>query len=481
MKDEPFAGAIRPLPESIGYGLVRARGFLIGLVFFCAFSQAANAQTLKDALSHAYVANPQLNAARAALRATNENVPQALSGQRPSITANADAFYETDRFRAPGGAITNRTSVPRGASVEFNQTLFDGFRTPYLISQAEAQVLAERELLRTTEQDVLLAGVSVYMDVVRDTAILDLRNNFVDLLGEQKKESQKRFDVGELTKTDVAQSEARLALARSQMEAAKAQLNASRANFRRVIGSDVGKLRKEGSVDALLPKSVKQAEAIGLIEHPQIRAAVYGIDAADFAIGIAESGLWPTVSVGGSLERRYEVQSNIDRLDSAAIGGRVTMPLYDGGFAPSQVRQTKERLGQRRLDADSVRDQIRALIVANWGNFEAAKAQVLAQNAQTSASDLALFGVREEARVGQRTVLDTLNAEQELLDARVNGVVAERNRIVAAYALLGAVGRLNAQILHLNVAAYDPAEHYNAVRDRWHGLRTPDEEKQGIR
>jgi outer membrane protein len=359
--------------------------------------------------------------------------------------------------------------------------LFDGFRTPYAVSQAEAQVLVERELLRTTEQDVLFTAVAAYMDVVRDMAILGLRNNFVGLLGEQLNESQKRFDVGELTKTDVSQSQARLALARSQMAAAKAQLNASRANFRRVTGADAGKLRKDGSIDALLPKSVAQAEQIGLIEHPQIRAAVYGIDAADFAIGIAESALQPNISIGGSVERRYDVQTNVDRLDSAVIGGRVTMPLYDGGLAPSQVRQSKERLGQRRLDADSVRDQIRALIIANFGNYDAAKAQVQAQNAQTRASDLALFGVREEARVGQRTVLDTLNAEQELLDARVNGVIAERNSVVAAYALLGAIGRLNAEILKLNVALYDPAEHYKAVRDRWHGLRTPDEEKQGIR
>lgn len=461
--------------------LLRARFIVITAVVFAVFPQIASAQSLREALSRAYVANPQLNAARAALRVTNENVPQALSGFRPTISADADAFYESEVAQAPGGAKTARNSVPRGGSIGFNQTLFDGFLTPNRVGQAESLVRAQREVLRTAEQDVLLAAVSAYMDVVRDTTILNERSNFVKLLIEQKNEAQKRFDVGELTKTDVSQSEARLALARSQFETARARLNASKANFRRVIGTEAGKLRKDNAIEALLPKSLQAAEQIGLNEHPQIRAAVYGIDSAEFAIGIAESGLLPTVSVGGSLSRRYEVQDTVNRLDSAAIGGRVTIPIYDGGFAAAQVRQSKELKGQRRIETDSVRDQIRALVITNWGNFDAAKALVVAENAQITASGLALYGVREEARVGQRTILDTLNAEQELLNARVTGIVAERERVVAAYALLGAMGRLNAQVLNLDTGIYDPVEHYNAVRDRWHGLRTPDEEKRGRR
>jgi outer membrane protein len=459
---------------------MRVRKFVFIAVFVCVFSQLASAQTLRDALSQAYVANPQLNAARAALRVSDENVPQALSGYRPRINAEADGGYEADIFQTPGGKV-NRTATPGGFQIELDQNLFDGFRTPNNVGQAEAFVRVQREVLRTTEQDVLLLAVSVYVDVLRDSAILDLRHNFVGLLDEQLKEARARFEAGEITKTDVAQSEARRSLALAQLEAAKAQLTASRANFRRVIGSEPGKLRNTQAIDTLLPKSSDLAQLIGLNEHPQIRAASYGVDAAAFAIAVAESGLLPTVSVTGFATRRFDVQQGVKRLDEASVVGRVTVPIYDGGVAPSQVRQSKEQLGQRRIEADNVRDQIRALIIGNWGNFDAAKAQVLAVNAQIRANELALQGVREETRVGQRTVLDTLNAEQELLDSRVNGVIAERNRLVSAYALLGAIGRLNAQTLRLNVALYNPVEHYEEVHDRWHGLRTPDEEKQGRR
>ncbi len=447
------------------------------MIFLCACFRPAQAQTFRESLAKAYELNPQLNSARAVLRVTNENVPQALSGYRPKLNANADGGYSSTDAQTPSGQV-KRNFTPGGFGVELNQTLFDGLRTPNAVGEAEAQVRAQREMLRTSEQDVLLLAVGAYMDVMRDTAILDLRRNFVGLLGEQLKEARARFEAGTLTRTDVAQSEARQSLARAQTESARAQLNASRANFRRVIRAEPGRLQKTAeAIDTLLPKSVTEAEQIGLNEHPQIRAALYGIDAAAFSIGIAESALLPTVSVSGILDRRFQSQAGVDRLDTAAVVGRVTVPVYDGGLAPSQVRQSKERLGQRWLDSDAVRDQIRALIIANWGNFDAAKAQITAVNAQMRANALALEGVREEARVGQRTVLDTLNAEQELLDSRVNVVIAERNRVVTAYALLGAVGRLNAQMLDLNVALHDPLLHYEEVHDKWHGLRTPGEEE----
>ena len=452
------------------------------------FGQIAHAQTLRDALSQAYEGSPQLNTARAALRVSDENLPQALSGKRPKINFEVDAGYQSRTVDTPT-TNSNTTGIPGGASIVADQTLYDGNRTESTVRRAEADVLVTRELLRTTEQDVLLLAVTAYMDVVRDTALLDLRQNFITVIGEQVRSTQARFDAGELTRTDTAQARARDSLAKAQLAAARAQLNASRANFRRFIGRDPSHLSGADSVDKLLPKSLERALEIGSDEHPQIRSATYGIDSAAFAINIAEGLLLPTVSLEGSVSRRFDTSTTFTggggggaivavpgqtRIDTASVIGRVTIPIYDGGVASSQVRQGKELVNQRRLQVDNVRDQIRSLIVANWGNLDAARAQVEATTALTSADQLALTGVREEAKVGQRTILDALNAEQEYLDAQVTGITAQRDRVVAAYALLGAVGRLNAQQLSLKVETHDPTLHYKQVRDKWFGLRTPE-------
>lgn len=440
-----------------------------------------HAQSLTQALREAYEFSPQLNMARAALRATDENVPQALSGKRPRISANADAGYESRTVDSPSGNFTT-TGTPGGFGITADQTLFDGFRTENRTRQAEAQVLVQREILRTTEQDVLLLAVTAYMDVVRDMALLDLRRNFVNVLGEQLRQTQARFNVGEITRTNVAQAEARQSLARAQMEAARAQLNASRANYRRFIGSDPKHLHTHTSVERMLPKSLDEALLVGADEHPQVRAATYGVDSAAFAIKIAEGTLLPTVSLNASLDRRFSPTTSFGggiptpgetRIDSAAITGRVTIPIYQGGLPESQIRQGKEVMGQRRLEVDFVRDQVRALVTVNWGILDAARAQIEATSAQSRASQIALTGVREEARVGQRTLLDALNAEQELFEAQATGLVAQRDRVVAAFALLGAIGRLNAGRLGLNIDHHDPVLHYEQVRDKWFGLRTP--------
>ncbi len=462
---------------------------VLSVLLLVCFGQISHAQTLRDALSQAYEGSPQLNTARAALRVSDENLPQALSGKRPKINFELDAGYQSRTIDSPTYK-SNTTGIPGGASLTADQTLYDGNRTESTVRRAEADVLVSRELLRTTEQDVLLLAVTSYMDVVRDSALLELRQNFITVIGEQVRSTQARFDAGELTRTDTAQARARESLAKAQLAAARAQLNASRANFRRFVGRDPYRLSGADSVDRLLPKTLEKALEVGSDEHPQIRSATYGIDSAAFAINIAEGLLLPTVTLEGTVSRRFDTSSNFTgggagggavvavpgqtRVDTASVIGRVTIPIYDGGIASSQVRQGKELVNQRRLQVDNVRDQIRALIVANWGNLDAARAQVEATTALTSADQLALTGVREEAKVGQRTILDALNAEQEYLDAQVTGITAQRDRVVAAYALLGAVGRLNAQQLSLKVETHDPTLHYEQVRDKWFGLRTPE-------
>lgn len=449
---------------------------------------AARAQTLDEALAQAYVSNPQLNAARAQLRVTNELVPQALSGYRPRVSATGSygvQFTEVETATTPRAptatspgqgtsATVNGVRTPASVGVQVDQTLFNGFQTDNQVRQAEAQIRAQRETLRTTEQDVLLSAATAYMDVVRDAALVELQRAFVNVINEQLRATRNRFDVGEVTRTDVAQSESRLALARSQLAAALAQLNLSRANYLRVIGRPAGpRLRAGSTIERRLPRTVDQALAIGSAEHPQVRAAVFGVDSAAFAVSVAEAALYPTVTVTGSAQRAWNTSLNTNRTDTASIIGRVTVPIYDGGVGSSRVRQAKEQLGQNRIQVDQVRDQIRALVVTNWGNLDAQRAQIEAARAQIAASDIALNGVREEARVGQRTTLDVLNAQQDLLNARVSLVQAERNRVVAAYALVGSLGRLSVAQLGLRAPQYDPQLHYNQVRDRWHGLRTP--------
>lgn len=441
--------------------------------FLSAGTVSTKAQSLGEALVSAYHNNPQLNAARAALRVVNENVPQALSGYRPRVTANGDIGVQGTRNALPGGISQERTTYPRGASVQIDQTLFNGFQTDNSVRQAESLVRAQRETLRTAEQDVLLLAVTAYMDVVRDTAILDLRRNNITVLSEQLRATQDRFNVGEVTRTDVAQAEAALALARAQMESARASLAVSRANYIRFIGAEPRRLNGQTTVERLLPRSLDAALAIGANEHPQVRAATYNVDSAAFAVNIQEAALLPTVTVTGTAATGYERQAGIERTDSLSLVGRVTVPIYDGGLAPSRVRQAKEQLGQRRIEVDNVREQVRALVRSNWGSLESARAQIIATQAQIQSNQIALNGVREEARVGQRTTLDVLNAQQTLLNSQVDLIRNQRDRVVSAFTVLGAIGRLNLAVLGVRTPQHDPQLHYNQVRDRWHGLRTP--------
>lgn len=453
----------------------------VGLVVLAAtVPVAANAETIRESLASAYSYSPQLNAARAALRITNENVPQALAGYRPTISLNADIGQQHNITSTSAGSQstsirgrseTNQT--PGGYGFTVNQTLFNGFLTDNQVRQAEALVRAQRETLRTAEQNVMLAAVTSFMDVVRDQAILKLQKNNVVVLTEQLRQTRDRFKVGEVTRTDVAQSESQLQAGISQVSAAEAALILSKANYRQQIGRDPGNLNPKTNVEQILPKTVAAAVEIGANEHPQVRAAFYNVDSAAFAIHIAEAALYPTISVSGSASTGFNRAVGNNTAETYSVVGRVTVPIYEGGIAASRVRQAKESLGQTRIQVDQVRDQIRNLVVSNWGSLASQRAQVSASEAQIKAAQIAFDSIREEARVGQRTILDVLNTQQILLNAQVALVRAQHDRVVAAYTLLGALGRLGADQLQLGVNLHDPTTHYEQVRDRWHGLRTP--------
>lgn len=434
---------------------------------------AVRADTLESALARAYAAHPSLNAQRAGVRVSNEGVAQAVSGYRPRINGTLDAGVQYNDVTIPG-ARTNTTLNGRGGALQVDQTLWNGNRTFNRVRSAEAGVFAAREILRNTEQTILLEAATAYMAVLRDSAVLNLRNNNIEVLDEQLRQVQDRFSVGEVTRTDVAQAQARLAGARSQASAAQATLKASLARYRQAIGGEPSKLAPGRPIENLLPRSLDLAVQSGLAQHPSITSALHNVDLAEFNVKTIEGELLPTLSVTGRVQQRYDSQIEDDRRFSASAVATLSVPIYEGGEVYARARAAKETLGQRRLEVDVARDTIRANVIATWGQLEAARAQILAAQAQVQAAETALSGVREEAKVGQRTTLDVLNAQQELLDARVALISAQRDRVVASYQVLAAIGRLSVTTLGLRVAAHDPKVHFDQVKNKPWGLQVPD-------
>lgn len=432
------------------------------------------AETITGALARAYGSNPTLNAQRASVRATDENVPRALSGYRPRVAATADAGITAVEGESGTGQGVSSTTFPRGVGVQVDQNIFNGYRTYNSTRQAETQVLGARETLRNTEQNVLFDGASAYMNVLRDTAILNLQRNNVEVIEEQLRQTRDRFNVGEVTRTDVAQSEARLAFGRSQASSAEANLRSSVARFRQVIGVEPRELAPGQPLDRLLPRNLDGALRAGLNEHPAIHAALHGVDAAELQVKVTEGELYPTLGLSGSLTQRYDVQGRGDERLTGSVVGRLSIPIYEGGEVYARTRQAKETAGQRRIEAESIRDQVRAAVITAWGQLETSRAQITSAQAQVEAAEVALTGVREEARVGQRTTLDVLNAQQELLNARVNLITAQRDRVVASYSVVQAMGRLSTRVLGLKVSQYSAKQHFDQVKGLWYGVRTPD-------
>ena len=441
-----------------------AIGCSIFVIHSASAETAISAETLAQALASAYADNPTLNAQRASLRATDEGVPQALSGFRPSVSAGATAGV-TDSGSG--------TFYPRSVSLTVTQPLFTGLRTTNGVKIAETAVLAAREVLRNTEQTTLLSAVQAFMNLVQAQALLNLQKQNVDFLSQQGKAAQDRLNVGEGTRTDVAQTDASLAAGQANYDSAVASLNTAIAVYEQVVGHTPKSLGAAKPVESLLSKNLNAALADAMTSHPAILAASYNIDVADFNVKVAEGALLPTVSLQGSLSHS-EGGSTGGISNSASAVASLSVPIYSGGDSSSKVRQTKETLDQARIQLDAARDSVREQAISAWGSLDAARAQIRAAESEVNAQNLVLSGIIEEQKVGQQTTLDVLNAQQTLLNARVAQVTAQHDRVVASYTLLAAVGKLNAETLGLNVAVYDPIQHYTQVRDKWGGLRTPD-------
>lgn len=437
----------------------------------------ALADTIEAALVRAYQNNPQLNAQRAQVRSTDENVPQALSGYRPKVGVNLSTGYQYQDIQQVQKGLPIHSDPPlqpNSASLTINQTLYNGNQTANRTRVAESQVSGSREALRVLEQTVLLQAATAYMDYLRDSATLEVQRSNVRVLEQTLKQTRDRFNVGEVTRTDVAQSEAQLAAGRTQALTAESNLTTTRANFRRIIGNEPTNLAPGSPVDRFLPSTLASSVNLGLVENPNVTASMFGIDVNYLQVKINEGALLPTLSLQAGITQSYQQTLTVFRTTTASAIATASVPIYQGGAEYALIRQSKENLAQQRLNLETTRDQTRANVVQAWGQLEAGKAQVQSAQAQVTASEIALNGVREEAKAGQRTTLDVLNAQQALVNARVALVTAQHDRVVASYSVLNAVGRLAPQVLGLNTTVYDPSVHYQQVRDSWAGVRTPD-------
>jgi outer membrane protein len=437
----------------------------------------ALADTIEAALVRAYQNNPQLNAQRAQVRSTDENVPQALSGYRPKVNLSLSSGYQYQDIQQTQKGLPIHSDPPlqpNAASLTINQTLYNGNQTANRTRAAESQVSGSREALRVLEQTVLLQAATTYMDYLRDSATLEVQRSNVRVLEQTLKQTRDRFNVGEVTRTDVAQSEAQLAAGKTQALTAESNLTTTRANFRRIIGNEPANLAPGSPVDRFLPGTIASAVNLGLVENPNVTAAMFGIDVNYLQVKINEGALLPTVTVQAGITQSYQQTLTVFRTTTGSAIATASVPIFQGGAEYALIRQSKENLAQQRLNLETTRDQTRANIVQAWGQLEAGKAQVQSAQAQVTASEIALNGVREEAKAGQRTTLDVLNAQQALVNARVALVTAQHDRVVASYSVLNAVGRLAPQVLGLNTTVYDPSVHYQQVRDSWAGVRIPD-------
>ena len=457
----------------MGRHMLRSGICLVALACAGIASTTACAETLTEALTKAYQTNPQLNAERARQRGTDENLPQALSGYRPQILATLSGGLQAVRDLLPGNVIQSATLKPWVIGVTVTQTLFNGFKTANSVRVAELQVQSGREALRNVGQGVLLDAVTAYTNVLANQSLVEAQRTNLSFLQETLAITQRRLRAGDVTPTDTSQAEARLARGQSDLNAAEVNLAISQATYAQVIGNQPGALRAADTVDRYLPRNRDDATTLAFKENPAVLAAGYDVDVASTNIRVAESSLMPTVTLQGSASHSADSDETLGtfRTDQASVVGQINAPLYDGGLAASQTRQAKEVTAQSRLVLDQVRSQARTAAVGAWVANEGAKIAVTASESEVRAATVALQGVQKEASGGQRTTVDVLNSEADLVAAKARLIGAQRDRVIASYTLLSAIGRLDVKTLALNTPDYLPEVHYHQVRDAWEGLR----------
>lgn len=441
-----------------------ARSALLSGVFVCSLGTSAFAESLYDSLAMAYSTNATIRADRARQRGTDEQVPQALSGWRPTVSASASAA----RQWSDTSVSDETTNDPVNLSISLSQPLFRGFKTVNGVAAAEASVLAGRQNLLAVEQSVLFNSVQAYANVVRDRKIVALRQANVVVLQKQAKAAQSRFSVGEITRTDVAQARARVSQSQASVANAKASLTASVANYHALIGQKPGTLKYPNL--AKLPKSLDAALHLATEVNPNILSAALVQEIAEYSVQIVKGDLLPTLSAQASARYTIDPSDNVDWSTSASAELLLNVPIYEGGRVYSGVREAKQVASQRQIQVIEATRSVREAVTTAWGYVTSSREAIAAAKAQVAAAVLALDGVSQEYLVGSRTTLDVLNAEQEVLNARISLVSVERDQVVASYQVLASIGKLTARSLGLNVQAYDPEDNYVEVRDKWIGL-----------
>ncbi len=464
------AGILRPLAQA---PLRRLLSVCTVLTAVTAAVPGA-AQDMSETLVRTYTNNPTLNAARAELRATNEAVPQALSNWRPNVSVTGSLGTARDDDTSPTDQTLNRT--PRSAQLSLIQPLYRGGQTVAETEQAENLVLAQRAFLKSVEQDTILNGATSYLDVWRDQSVLELNINNEEVLRRQLESTQDRFDVGELTRTDVAQAESQLSTATANRIAAEGDLAASRAVYQRVVGIYPEVLDRPDPVSGI-PDTEEHTIEQAIQNEPTVQSAEYSEIAAQKSVRLVLGQLYPSLQVRGDLGYQAEQALENDEGSFGQVLAEISIPLYQQGAVSSQVREAKEVANQARIQVEEARLLSRQNAIQAWENLVSARAQITSFKSAVRAASIALDGVREENQVGARTIQDVLDAEQELLDAQVNLVVAERDELQAGYAILSAIGRLTASDMGLPVQVYDPEKDYKAVRNLWFGLDAPEAEE----
>jgi outer membrane protein len=442
------------------FGLRGLRRALLATVLFV---PGAQADTLTDAFVKAYQSNPQLAAERANLRATDEEVAQAIAQWRPQVSISADYSKVQSENKSDPPLTTSfadRRTESWNADITATQTIFAGGRILAQRRQADAQVRAGRAVLHATEQQVFIDTVSAYMNVVRDESVLKLNQTNLELLKKQLEAAQARFEVGEITRTDVAQAEARYTAGQASLAGAEAGLKASRLFYERTVGEAPGTLEAKPAVPSI-PESEADAREAANAGNPQLMAAREAEQASRYAIDFAVGQMLPTVRVQASYGRSGQERGPESIGDDTRVTATASIPLYQGGAEWSGIRQAKEANNKARLDMEDARRATDEGVSNAWESYRASKAASEANQKQVKAAEIAFEGVQQELEVGSRTTLDVLNQQQELLNAQVALVRSERDEVVSGYALLAAVGRLTARDLALPVQLYDPVENYN--------------------
>jgi outer membrane protein len=439
-----------------------------------ALSSAAWADSIFDAMAKAYENNPDLNAARAGLRATDEGVTIAKAGWRPQISGFAQ--FSKNRYSLKQESKAEPDFISKSIGLTITQQVFDGFQTLNRVRAAESNVYSERANLKASEIQTLLSAAQAYANIARDQEIVSIRKQNLAFLREQVNAANARLDVGEGTKTDVSLAEAELAQAQGSLANAEFQLKQSRAVYVQIVGETPKGIRQAKPIAKTLPSSIDEAVEIGWREHPAVQAAMYSIDSAGFQVKTAEGQMLPGVVLQGQVasNRGNSDFTSLNNYDTSSITARLNVPIYQGGAEYGEIRQAKERLGQRQIQLDSVRLEVQRTIVSSIAQYDAAKAMIEAGNVQLQAAQQALDGVLEERKVGQATTLDVLNYQARVLNARESLASSNRDAVVASFGAVAAMGHLTLDTVGLKVARYEPEEHYAKVKDKWFGLRTVD-------